>query len=46
MGQDVNVGHKISNAAAQAASAIVHCQLSIVNFLGFATASNQNPNYV
>jgi hypothetical protein len=39
MGQDVHRGRKISNVAALAASTIVHCQLSIVNFLGFATGS-------
>jgi hypothetical protein len=32
MGQDVHVCRKISNVAASAASTIVHCQLSIVNF--------------
>jgi hypothetical protein len=36
MGQDAHVGRKISYIAAQAASTIVHCPLSIVNFLGFA----------
>jgi hypothetical protein len=39
MGQDVHVGCKISNVAALAASTIVHCQLSIVNFSGFAITS-------
>jgi hypothetical protein len=39
MGQDVHVGYKTSCAAAQAASAIVNCQLSIVNFSGFAIGS-------
>jgi hypothetical protein len=52
MEQNVHVGCKTSNAAAQAASAIVNCQLSIfpgfargsplsiVNFSGFATGSS------
>jgi hypothetical protein len=39
-GQDVHVGCKISNVAALAASTIVHCQLSIVNFSGFAIGPN------
>jgi hypothetical protein len=39
MEQDVHVGSKISNGAAQAAPAIVNCPLSIVNFLGFAITS-------
>jgi hypothetical protein len=39
VGQDLHVGRKISYIAAQAASTIVHYPLSIVNFLGFATAS-------
>jgi predicted nucleic acid-binding protein len=39
MGQYVHMGRKISYIAAQAASTIVNCQLSIVNFLGFATGS-------
>jgi hypothetical protein len=39
MGQDVHMGRKINNGAALAASVIVNCPLSIVNFLGFATGS-------
>jgi hypothetical protein len=35
MGQDVRAGHKTSSVAALAASIIVHCQLSIVNFFEF-----------
>jgi hypothetical protein len=35
MGQNVHAGHKTSSVAALAASAIVHCQLSIVNFSEF-----------
>jgi hypothetical protein len=42
MGQDVHVGRKISYIAAKAASTIVNCPLSIVNFLGFATGSTRN----
>jgi hypothetical protein len=39
MGQNVHVGRKISNVATLAASTIVHCQLSIVNFSGFEIGS-------
>jgi hypothetical protein len=39
MGQNVHAGCKTSNGAALAASTIVHCQLSIVNFSGFAIGS-------
>jgi hypothetical protein len=39
MEQDVHVGRKISNVAALAASTIIHCQLSIVNFSSFANGS-------
>jgi hypothetical protein len=39
MGQDGRADHKTNNIAAQAAPAIVNCQLSIVNFLGFASDS-------
>jgi hypothetical protein len=35
MGQDDRADHKTNNIAAIAASAIVNCQLSIVNFFGF-----------
>jgi hypothetical protein len=35
MGQDSRADHKTNIIAAQAASAIVNCQLSIVNFSGF-----------
>jgi hypothetical protein len=40
MGQNVHAGCKTSNVAALAASTIVNCPLSIVNFLGFATGSD------
>jgi hypothetical protein len=39
MRQDAHVSRKISYIAAQAASVIVHCPLSIVNFSGFAITS-------
>jgi hypothetical protein len=45
MGQDVHVCHKTNNIAAQAASTIVHCPLSIIHFFpfpGFATGSDKN----
>jgi hypothetical protein len=46
MGQDVYMGCKISNVAASAASTIVHCQLSIVHFSGFAIGSgNKDERY-
>jgi hypothetical protein len=39
MGQNSHAGHKTSSVAAIAASAIVNCQLPIVNFPGFAVTS-------
>jgi hypothetical protein len=41
--KNVYIGRKTSHIAAQAASTIVNCPLSIVNFLGFATLSIKKP---
>jgi hypothetical protein len=42
MGQDGMTEHKTNNIAAIAAPAIVNCPLSIVNFLGFASGSEES----